>query len=155
MARGGGARRRHIAREHRREDRQRVDEAAYKRRAHRHARRRALCRHLEADYFGWERLAILHDDTVWAADGAEGFKRRFEADGSTVLRRLDGNSTVGFELAAFDGGALHVSSLVERRAVEPSVIVVICSRACSRAFFAFLRERLCCRLRATATSPCG
>ena len=94
------------------------------------------------DYFGWGRLAILHDDSVWAAGGAEGFKRRFEADGGTVLRGLDGNSTVGFELAAFDSGALHVSSLVERlRAVEPSVIVVITQPRVQRAFFAFLHEQ--------------
>ena len=94
-----------------------------------------------ADVLSWKRLAVLHDDSVWAAGGAEGFRRTYEAGGGEVLRGLDGGHTVGFELAAFDSGAVSMASIVARlEAVQPRVTVVITQPRVQRAFFAHLHD---------------
>ena len=46
--------------------------------------------------FGWDRVAILHDDSMWGAGAAWAFKTAFKGE---VIK------TVGFDLSAFDAGA--------------------------------------------------
>ena len=78
--------------------------------------------------FGWDRVALLHDDSVWGSGGAAEVKTRVAAVNIT---------TVDFELAAFDDGSVHVRELIDRlAAASPRVIVLVTQVRVQRAICA-------------------
>ena len=88
-----------------------------------------LCRKLE-----WDRVAILHDDSVWAAGAAAAFQEGFADVGGRVL---DGG-VVNFTLAEFHAGTVHARDLLRRlEEASPSVIVVVTFPHVQRAVYAW------------------
>ena len=93
------------------------------------------------DTFGWDRVAILHDDSVWGAGAAAAFKTSFEAANGEII------TTVDFDLSAFDAGAagsglggptVYVRELLARlAAASPRVIVLATQLRVQRALFAW------------------
>ena len=69
---------------------------------------RAFAKLCEA--FAWDRVALLHDDSVWGSGGAAAVKTSVAAVNVEVI------TTVDFELAAFDDGSVHVRELIDRLA---------------------------------------
>ena len=79
---------------------------------------RAFAKLCEA--FGWDRVALLHDDSVWGSGGAAAVKTSVAAVNVEVI------TTVDFELAAFDDGSVHVRELIDRlAAASPRGIVLV------------------------------
>ena len=62
------------------------------------------------DTFGWDRVALLHEDTVWGSGGAAAFQESWLAAHGEELR----GGLVSFSLAAFRNGSVHVRDLVSR-----------------------------------------
>jgi ABC-type branched-subunit amino acid transport system substrate-binding protein len=76
----------------------------------------------------WDRLALLHDDSVWGTGGAAAIKTSFEAANGEVI------TTVDFDLAAFDAGTVHARELLARlAAASPRVIVLVTQLRVQRA----------------------
>jgi len=89
-------------------------------------RARAFAKLCEA--FDWDRVALLHDDSVWGTGGAAAIKTSFEAANGEVI------TTVDFDLAAFDAGTVHARELLARlAAASPRVIVLVTQLRVQRA----------------------
>lgn len=90
------------------------------------------------DTLGWDRVAILHDNSMWGAGAAWAFKTAFKGEVIT---------TVSFDLAAFDAGAadsglggptVFTHELLARLAAAlPRVIVLATQPHVQRALFAW------------------
>ena len=90
------------------------------------------------DTFGWDRVAILHDNSMWAAGAASAFKAAYKGE---VIK------TVSFDLSAFDAGAANsglggptvfTHQLLDRLAAAlPRVIVLATQPRVQRALFAW------------------
>jgi len=93
-------------------------------------RARAFAKLCEA--FGWDRVALLHDDSVWGRGGAAAMKASVEAVGYSV------HTTVDFALAAFDDGTVHARELLDRLdAASPRVIVLVTQLRVQLALYAW------------------
>ena len=78
--------------------------------------------------FDWDRIALLHDDSVWGTGGAATIKTSFEAINGEII------TTVDFELDAFDAGTVHARELLARlAAASPRVIVIVTQLRVQRA----------------------
>ena len=51
--------------------------------------------------YGWDRVALLHDDSIWGSGGAAAFKTSFEAVDGDIMVKVD------FSLSDFDDGTVH------------------------------------------------
>ena len=81
--------------------------------------------------FGWDRMALLHDDSVWGRGAAAALKTSVAAVKGEVIR------TVDFALAAFDDGSVHARELLDRlEAASPRVIVLATQQRVQRAICA-------------------
>ena len=82
---------------------------------------------------GWDRVAILHDDTVWAAGSAAAFQASFAAHGEVLHGGL-----VSFSLSAFRNGSVHARDLLSRLdAASARVIFVATQPWVQRAIYAY------------------
>lgn len=93
-------------------------------------RARAFAKLCEA--FDWDRVALLHDDSVWGRGAKAAMKASVEAVGYSV------HATVDFALAAFDDGTVHARELLGRLdAASPHVIVLVTQPHVQRALYAW------------------
>ena len=81
--------------------------------------------------FDWDRVALLHDDSVWGVGGAAALNSELSAASVEVI------ITVHFELAAFNNGSVHVRELIDRlAAASPRVMVLVTQMRVQRAICA-------------------
>lgn len=86
------------------------------------------------DTLGWDRVALLHDDTVWGSGGAAAFQESWFAAHGEELR----GGVVSFKLAAFYDGSVHARDLLSRLdAASARVIVVVTQPDVQRAIYAY------------------
>jgi len=79
----------------------------------------------------WDRVAILHDDTVWAAGSAAAFQASFHGE---VLR----GGVVSFSLSAFRNGSVHARELLSRLEEASARVIFIATQPwVQRAIFAY------------------
>ena len=79
----------------------------------------------------WDRVAILHDDTVWAAGSAAAFQASFHGEG---LR----GGVVSFSLSAFRNGSVHARELLSRLEEASARVIFIATQPwVQRAIFAY------------------
>ena len=86
---------------------------------------------------GWDRVAIVHDDTVWGVGGAAMFRSFFEAGNGIILP----DGVVNFRLADFDAGTVHARDLLVRlQAASARVVVVVTQLRVQRALYAWASD---------------
>ena len=85
---------------------------------------------------GWDRVALLHEDSVWGSGGAKAFQDSWLATHGEELR----GRLVSFSLAAFRNGSMHVRDLVSRIDASARVIVVIIQPDVQRALYAYVYD---------------
>ena len=86
---------------------------------------------------GWDRVAIVHDDSVWGVGGAAMFRSFFEAGNGIILP----DGVVNFRLADFDAGTVHARDLLVRlQAASARVVVVVTQLRVQRALYAWAAD---------------
>ena len=88
---------------------------------------------------GWDRVAILYDDSFAAEGGVALFQHLFKARGGEVLE----GGLIQFSLADFDNGTVHVRELLSRlddAGARTIILVTQPSRGVQRAVFAWAYE---------------
>ena len=102
---------------------------------------------------GWDRVAIVHDDTVWGVGGAAMFRSFFEAGNGIILP----DGVVNFRLADFDAGTVHARDLLVRlQAASARVVVVVTQLRVQRALYAWASDHdLLFLAQGTDGSPSG
>ena len=98
---------------------------------------RAMAKLVEG--FGWKRVVILHEDTLWGESAAEAFAthlRLFVPD-SMILN--EGNQS--FSASAVLAGDIHANSLLDRiEAAEARIVYIAASQHILRAVFSAFYE---------------
>ena len=84
--------------------------------------------------YGWERIAILHDDSVWATDSASLFVDEL---GQDERYEILNKATMGFSLTSFEAGGVNVTQMLSHLdALQAKIVYIFAQPRVQRQIFA-------------------
>ena len=84
--------------------------------------------------YGWQQIAILHDDSVWATDSVSVFVDEFEQDARCEILN---KATMSFSLTSFRAGEVNVTEMLAHLdALHVKIVYVFAQPSVQRQMFA-------------------